>query len=228
MVEESPLKLLVDEAEFGPQAEAMVEQQLRSRGIGDRRVLEAMRSVPRHRFVEPQLHRRAYADAALPTLNGQTISQPYMVAAMTEALELTPGHRALEIGTGTGYQTMVLARLCERVVSVERDADLAEQARGMLNAFGIENVAIHVGDGTLGWAGEAPYDRILVTAGAPQEPPPALLDQLTDGGVLVIPLGDREMQSLYAITKRAGRLERERLLGCRFVPLVGEQGWEGE
>ena len=218
--------LLEDEEEFGPAAAGMVRTQLRGRGLRDERVLAAMRTVPRHSFIDVMIRRRAYDDAALPTAQNQTISQPYIVAKMTEDLAVDPGHRVLEIGTGSGYQTMVLARLAREVVSVEKYPELAERARRTLEGFGVENVRVSVGDGTLGDAEHAPYDRILVTAGAP-EAPPALLEQLAEGGRMLIPLGDRALQNLTIVHKTADGVRYEEGIGCRFVPLVGEQGWEG-
>ena len=219
-----PAQLLVDEDRFGTHAEAMVNRQLAARGIADRRVLEAMRTVPRHCFISEELADRAYEDGALPTMHGQTISQPYMVAAMTEAMALAPRHRVLEIGTGSGYQLMILARLARHVVSIERDAELAERGRQQMERFGATHTSIHVGDGSLGWPDEAPYDRIMVTAGAP-DVPPALLEQLADGGRVVIPVGDRELQYLMLVDRRGNDYRRTRSIGCRFVPLLGAQGW---
>ncbi|MBI1368661.1 MAG: protein-L-isoaspartate(D-aspartate) O-methyltransferase [Planctomycetes bacterium] len=205
----------------------MIDTQLRARGIVNARVLDAMRTVPRHVFLDPSLHRRAYDDAALPTTDDQTISQPYMVAVMTQTLGVDPTHRVLEIGTGSGYQTMILARLAAEVFTIERYASLAHGARDRLDSFGVTNVHIHLGDGTLGWPDLAPFDRILVTAGAPK-PPPALIDQLADPGRMVIPLGDRTYQTLVTLEKRRGKVHQTDGLGCHFVPLVGEQGWPGD
>lgn len=205
----------------------MVERQLRGRGIADPRVLEVMGRVPREAFVADAIRRHAaevYRDAALPAGRGQTLSQPYMVARMTEALELAPGDRVLEIGTGTGYQTAVLAALAREVWSVERDPVLAEAAAERLRVLGFERVHLRKGDGTLGWPEAAPFQAILVTAGAPDLPRP-LIQQLAEGGRLVIPVGGREGQSLLRVTRRGDELIRESLLECRFVPLVGEEGW---
>ena len=217
-------QLLVDEDRFGAYAQAMVDRQLAARGIADRRVLEAMRAVPRHCFVSEELADRAYDDGALPTMHGQTISQPYMVAVMTEAMTLAPRHPVLEIGTGSGYQLMILARLAKHVVSIERDAELAERGRQQMKRFDVINTSIHVGDGSLGWPDDGPYDRIMVTAGAP-DVPPALLEQLADGGRIVIPVGDRELQYLMLVDRRGDDYRRTRSIGCRFVPLLGAQGW---
>src|SRR5688572_14592650 len=177
----------------------MVEEDLRRRGIRDPRVLEAMAQVPRHRFVPEGGRRHAYEDRALPLELGQTISQPYMVAYMSEALRVRATDRVLEIGTGSGYQTAVLARLAAEVFTVERIGDLQGAAREILEELDVRNVRYRVGDGTLGWAEHAPYDRILVTAGAPAIPP-ALRDQLGDGGVLVIPVGEPDEQELLVVT----------------------------
>ena len=204
----------------------MVEADLRRRGIRDPRVLEAMTAVPRHRFVPEQERPHAYEDRALPLEKGQTISQPYMVAFMTEALRVGPEHRVLEIGTGSGYQTAVLARLAREVFTVERLPELQADARALLEGLGLGNVRFRVGDGSLGWPEHAPYDRILVTAGAPAVPP-ALERQLApDGGVLVIPVGDAEVQELVVLTRDGERWSSTPLLGCRFVPLVGDEGWQ--
>lgn len=213
-----------------PFAEArarMVDRQLRARRIADERVLEVMGTVPREAFLSDGLARKpgeAYRDSAQPVGRGQTLSQPYMVARMTEALKPAPDARVLEIGTGTGYQTAVLAHLCREVWSVERDPVLAEEAEERLRELGLENVRLRVGDGSLGWPEGAPYDAVLVTAGAP-DVPEALTDQLADGGRLVIPVGPRECQTLVRIIRKGDRLESESLLECRFVPLVGEGGW---
>jgi protein-L-isoaspartate(D-aspartate) O-methyltransferase len=202
----------------------MLRRQLRSRGIVDPRVLRAMEKIPRERFVPPESIAEAYADRALGIGCGQTISQPYMVALMTEALELEGSETVLEIGTGCGYQTAVLAELAREVLSIERLAPLAEQAQKTLNELGYRQVRIRTGDGTLGWPERAPFSRIIVTAMA-CECPPALFEQLAEGGILVIPLGDRESQILEAIRKVDGRPQSTALSGCRFVPLIGEQGW---
>ena len=199
---------------------SMLHEQLQRRGIRDAGVLAAMQRVPRERFIAPSLAGLAYADRALAIDCGQTISQPYMVALMTESLELTAGQRVLEIGTGSGYQTAILAELAERVISIERHAELQRKAGDVLAELGYQNVRLVVGDGTLGYAADAPYDRILVTAGASQCPP-ALIEQLGDDGILVIPLGGGEGQVLQRLVKRAGRTEWESLVSCRFVPLVG-------
>ncbi|MBI4506866.1 MAG: protein-L-isoaspartate(D-aspartate) O-methyltransferase, partial [Chloroflexi bacterium] len=197
-------------------------------GIGDLRVQAAFGRVPREEFVPPEHRASAYADAPLPIGHGQTISQPLMVALMLEALDLQPGHRVLEVGTGSGYQAALLAELGARVVSVERIAELAEAARGRLVRLGYADVEVVVGDGSLGWPPGAPYDRVVVAAAAPRPPAP-LTRQLADGGRLVIPTGTREMQALLVLD-RVGQNWRRHFRGsCRFVPLVGAAGWpEGD
>ena len=209
---------------FEEQRRDMVERQLRRNGIRDERVLAAMGAVPREAFVPPNQQPYTYVDGALPIEHGQSISQPYMVALMTEALELAGPERVLEIGTGTGYQVAVLAALCEQVYSVERIAELAETARQRLASLGVDNAEITVGDGTLGWPEHAPYNGIIVTAGAPRAPEP-LVEQLADGGRLVIPVGDRFTQMLIAYTKQPGALRERNLCACKFVPLLGAYGW---
>lgn len=209
---------------FRPIREEMVHLQLELRGIRDERVLEAMARVPRHRFVDTALRSRAYDDHALPIGAGQTISQPYMVALMTEALKLSGGEKILEIGTGSGYQTAVLAEFTPRLFSIERNADLARAAASRLKDLEYANVILKTGDGSLGWPEHAPFDRIVVTAGAPDLPPP-LFDQLAEGGILVIPIGDRESQRLEAVTKERGKALSRRLVECAFVPLLGKEGW---
>lgn len=212
--------------EFAIARERMVADQLRARGITDPRVLTAMGRVPRHRFVEEALAARAYGDYPLPIGEKQTISQPYMVALMTQALELVGGERVLEVGTGSGYQTAILAELATKVYSVERIRSLADRARAILEELGYYNV-LRVGDGTLGWREEAPFDAVLVTAAAPEVPAP-LVEQLKAGGRLVIPVGGSTAQVLKCLVKEPDGLVREsELVGCVFVKLVGEQGWQG-
>jgi protein-L-isoaspartate(D-aspartate) O-methyltransferase len=213
--------------EFAIARERMVADQLRARGITDPRVLTAMGRVPRHRFVEEALAARAYGDYPLPIGEKQTISQPYMVALMTQALELAGGERVLEVGTGSGYQTAILAELAGKVYSIERIRSLADRARAMLEELGYYNVLIRVGDGTLGWREESPFDAILVTAAAPEVPAP-LVEQLKPGGRLVIPVGGSTAQVLKCLVKEAdGPVRESELVGCVFVKLVGEQGWQG-
>jgi protein-L-isoaspartate(D-aspartate) O-methyltransferase len=207
---------------------AMVEEQLRARGIRDPRVLEAMATVPRHEFMPAEQAPAAYEDRALPIGEWETISQPYIVALMSEAAGVDPGDRVLEIGTGLGYQAAVLAALGARVHTIERNAKLAEQARRTLSALGYgDAVEAITGDGTDGYAAAAPYDAILVTAGAPRVPR-ALVDQLADGGRLVIPIGSRTMQQLHLLIKRGEEISDRTLEACQFVPLVGKQGWPQE
>jgi protein-L-isoaspartate(D-aspartate) O-methyltransferase len=202
----------------------MVER-LRERGIKDPRVLEALRTVPRHRLVPEALRHQAYDESALPIGERQTISAPQVVAAMSEALALRGDETVLEIGTGSAYQAAILSRLAERVISVERIPGLASRARSALDACGITNVVVFLGDGSRGWPAEAPYDAIVVTAAASTVPEP-LLHQLAPGGRLVGPFGGRDEQELLRITRRPdGEFEREKLARCRFVDLVGEHGW---
>jgi protein-L-isoaspartate(D-aspartate) O-methyltransferase len=213
---------------FQKQRMKMVDAQIRARGIKDQRVLLAMEKIPRHLFIDEGLIDQAYNDSPLPIDRQQTISQPYMVALMSEAMGLTGDERVLEIGTGSGYQTAILAELAERVFSVERIAALAARARKILDALNYFNVAIRVGDGTYGWREEAPYAAIMVTAGAPRVPR-TLIDQLAIGGRLVIPVGSRYSQALLKLTRLSedpDDLKQEELGGCRFVDLIGEHGWE--
>lgn len=202
----------------------MVERQLAGRGIRDSRVLEAMRSVPRHCFIPDDLSRQAYADHPVRIGCGQTISQPYMVGVMTEQLELRPEDRVLEIGTGSGYQTALLAELAAEVISIERHAPLADNARQVLESLGYANVTVFCGDGTLGHPEKAPYDAILVTAAAP-EVPPALIRQLAPGGRLICPTGSRDLQKLTRIYHTRDGLQQSESVPCIFVPLLGEAGW---
>ncbi|MGD9853608.1 MAG: protein-L-isoaspartate(D-aspartate) O-methyltransferase [Planctomycetaceae bacterium] len=204
---------------------AALAANLQKRGISDERVLAAIASVPREVFVPEVLQSDAYRDAALPVDEGQSISQPFMVALMTQLLSLKGDEKVLEIGTGTGYQTAVLARLCRAVVSVERLPTLAAEAAERLAALGYRNIELHTGDGTLGWKPAAPYDCILVTAGAPDVPSP-LYNQLRLGGRLVIPVGDEESQELQVILKREAGPEVIDAGGCRFVKLIGDAGWD--
>jgi protein-L-isoaspartate(D-aspartate) O-methyltransferase len=202
----------------------MVREHLLDRGIKDPRVLQAMTKIPRHRFVESALADRAYDDEPLPIGERQTISQPYMVAFMSEALELTGGERVLEIGTGSGYQTAILAELCLNVFSVEKFGPLAEKARVLLDELNYYNVALHVGDGTLGWSEHAPFDAIIVTAGSPELPQP-LITQLSIRGRIVLPIGNERSQMLKRFRRTASGLKEEGLGDCRFVKLLGRYGW---
>ena len=213
-------------SDYAVQRERMVRDLVAGRGIKDQRVLAAMRKVPRHLFVRDHLRSQAYGDHALPIGAAQTISQPYIVARMTELLELAPHHSVLEIGTGTGYQTALLAVLARRVYSLERIAELAQQAIPRIRQLGFENVKIQVFDGSVGWSEWAPYDRILVAAGAPKVPEP-LLEQLAPGGSLLIPEGERQAQRLVLYRKSArGELRRKEGEEVGFVPLVGRHGWK--
>jgi protein-L-isoaspartate(D-aspartate) O-methyltransferase len=205
----------------------MVEEQITSRGIKDAKLIAAMKKIPRHLFVEEALQNQAYTDHPLPIGEKQTISQPYMVALMTEALLLTGKEKVLEIGTGSGYQTAILAELSEKVFSVERIRPLALGARKLLYELGYFNVEIKIFDGTFGWMEESPFDAILVTAGSPDIPQP-LIDQLTTGGRLVIPVGDAFIQDLFRVTKTETGVKKEDLGGCRFVKLIGKYGWKTE
>jgi len=205
--------------------ERMVEEQLVARGVTEPRVLAAMRRVPRHLFVEEALRGRAYGDHPLPIGDGQTISQPFMVGKMTELLRLGGTEKVLEIGTGCGYQAAVLAELCARVCTIERIPKLAQRARELLELMGYRNVWVRVANGTLGWPDEAPFDRILVTAGGPNVPPP-LFDQLAEGGRMVMPVGDATTQVLQAIEKRDGAMRTTEHSGCVFVKLVGKYAWD--
>ena len=202
----------------------MVRAQLVERGIADPRVLKAMCHCPRHLFVEPALATRAYGDSSLPIGEKQTLSQPYMVALMSEALELKGNEKVLEIGTGSGYQTAILAEMAQNVFSVERVRSMATRARAILDELEYYNVAILVGDGTIGWPEHAPFDAIVVTAGSPWVPQP-LLDQLAMDGRLIIPLGDEKSQQLKRGRSTPAGLKEEDLGECRFVKLVGRYAW---
>jgi protein-L-isoaspartate(D-aspartate) O-methyltransferase len=206
----------------------MVEQQITSRGITDQRVIDAMLSVPRHLFVESGLQDQAYSDFPLPIGHKQTISQPYIVAYMTEALNLTGHERVLEIGTGSGYQAAILSKTARQVYTVERVADLARKARKALDLCGAYNVHIRVNDGTCGWEDQGPFDAIITTAGSPSVPE-TLKMQLEVGGRLLIPVGTLGQQVLCLITRKSSdRYTEERLIDCRFVPLIGRFGWQNE
>ncbi len=210
---------------FERERHRMVDEQLVRRGITDEGVLAAMRRIPRHLFVEEAFRERAYGDHPLPIGQGQTISQPYIVALMTTLLTLTGREKVLEVGTGSGYQTAVLAGLARRVCSIERIAALALRARAVLEGLGYANVWVRVGNGTLGWLDEAPFDRILVAAGGPSVPPP-LYEQLVEGGRLVLPLGDQTSQTLTLVENLGGQMRTRACGDCSFVPLVGKYAWK--
>lgn len=219
-----PIRDADDELHWREARAEMVRSQIASRGVRDPRVLDVMARLPRHRFVPAPFRAEAYSDKALPLDNGQTISQPYMVAHMTEWLEVQPGDKVLEVGTGSGYQSVVLALLGAQVHTVDRLAAMAESAERLLADLGIDDVTVHWGDGSLGWPSEAPFDRILVTAGAPAIPP-ALVQQLAVGGRLVAPVGGPAGQIVVAADRLAGRFVETPGLACRFVKLLGQQGW---
>ncbi len=211
--------------DFQELREIMVETQLIPRGIKDRRVIDAMKRVPRHLFVSEAMQYRAYDDMALSIGEGQTISQPYMVAAMTEFLELTGDERVLEIGTGSGYQAAILAELSKEVYTVERVSVLSEQAKALFHALGYKNIHVKVGDGTSGWPEEAPFNRIIVTAGTPKIPEP-LKEQLSDEGIMIAPVGDRFSQQIIKVKKSKNIFSESFHTPCVFVPLIGEHGWK--
>jgi protein-L-isoaspartate(D-aspartate) O-methyltransferase len=215
----------VERGGFERERERMVEEQLVRRGITDARVLDAMRRVPRHLFVEEALRDRAYGDHPLPIGEQQTISQPYIVALMTSLLALDGQEKVLEVGTGSGYQTAILALLARRICSIERLPSLALRARALLESLGYNNVWIRVGNGTLGWPDEAPFDRILVAAGAPSVPPP-LFEQLAKGGRMVLPVGDTSNQMLTLVENVGGDMRITPCGDCMFVKLVGKYAWE--
>jgi len=204
----------------------MIEQDIRRRGVRDPRVLDAMATIPRERFVPPAVRTSAYEDHPLPIDFGQTISQPFIVAYMTELLAVTPDAKVLEIGTGSGYQTAVLARLARTVHSVERLDALRERAAQTISALRLNNIVLHTGDGSLGLPAFAPFDRIIVTAAAPRVPPP-LVVQLADGGRLVIPVGGDTEQTIVQVIRKGSRTIETTMLACRFVKLIGQEGWGG-
>jgi len=206
--------------------ERMVVEQVAGRGVADPRVLDAMRRVPRHRFVEEALRERAYGDYPLPIGEGQTISQPFMVGRMTELLRLTGREKVLEIGTGSGYQAAVLSRCVARVCTVERLPRIAARARLLLEELGYTNVWVRTANGTFGWPDEGPFDRILVAAGGPSVPPP-LFEQLAEGGLMVMPVGGADGQKLQLIEKVRGEMRVTEDSGCVFVPLIGKHAWQG-
>jgi len=214
----------MDNSDFWHERKTMVEGQLRARGIKNEKVLAAMLNVPRHAFVPEELKTSAYDDCPLPIGEGQTISQPYMVAAMTEYLEVEKKHRVLEIGTGSGYQTAILAELAGMVYTVERIGTLQKRAKEILDKLGYDNVEYLLGDGTLGWPEESPFDRIIVTAGAPRVPQP-LKDQLKENGIIIIPVGGNFGQDLTKVVRKNGAFKETSLMACIFVRLMGKEGW---
>lgn len=209
---------------YEKQRQRMVVEQISRRGLNEPRLLSAMQTVPRHLFVPPEYRLSAYEDGPLPIGFGQTISQPYIVALMTNLLQLQGNERVLEVGTGSGYQAAILGKMAQEVHTIELLPELAESAAKRLAKLGMANVHIHVGDGSLGWPDNAPYAGILVAAAAPQAPP-ALLEQLADGGRLVIPVGGQGFQELEVWERKGGRYESSSVLSVAFVPLRGEQGW---
>ena len=202
----------------------MVERQIRSRDITNPRLLAAMREIPRHFFIPPPYDRSAYEDTPLPIGNGQTISQPYIVALMTELLDPHPDDHMLEIGTGSGYQTAILSMLVQHVTTIERIPAVADLARGNIEKLGLRNISIIIGDGTRGYPEHAPYDGIMITASTPEIPQP-LIDQLDIGGSVVAPVGGRDIQELITLTRNENGIVRSSHGGVRFVPLIGEYGW---
>lgn len=216
---------MLDEDRYTALRTAMVAEQIERRGLHEARLLTAMRTVPRHRFVPPNMRAMAYEDGPLPIGNGQTISQPYIVALMTDLLQLNGTENVLEVGTGSGYQAAVLSHMARTVHTIERFSDLADRARQVLADLGYSNVHVHTGDGSLGWPEAAPYHGILVTAAAPVAPPP-LLNQLAEGGRLVIPVGERDGQILQVWQRVGEHYESEDLILVTFVPLRGKHGWD--
>lgn len=212
-------------SDFEEQRELMVKNQLVARGVSDPLVIEAMRKVPRHMFVEDSMVYESYGDHPLPIGKGQTISQPFMVASMTEELELKGGDRVLEIGTGSGYQAAVLAEIVSEVYTIERVKSLAERAERLLHSLGYSNINVIVDDGSLGLPEYSPYDAIIVTAASPNVPPP-LFEQLKEGGRLIIPVSDTYAQTLVKVIKKKGNQVKQRLYGCVFVPLIGDYGYK--
>ena len=209
---------------YAGQRRKMVEEQLVERGINDLRLLEVVSRVPRHLFVQESLQHRAYGDTPLPIGENQTISQPYIVGAMTEALHLKGEERVLEIGTGSGYQTAIIAELCRQVFTIERLNNLSRKAQNVLESLNYMNIVFKMFDGTYGWPDQAPFDAILITASAP-EIPGLLVKQLGDGGRIVAPIGEADKQKLVVLTKNGDRVSRRDLGDCKFVPLIGKYGW---
>ena len=211
--------------DFAVLRKRMVEEQLIPRGIKSERLLDAFYKVERHKFVPEDLRGSAYADFPVPIGEGQTISQPYIVALMTQCLDLTGEEKVLEIGTGSGYQSAILAELAKAVYTIERHANLAKSAENVLKESGYKNITIKVGDGTLGWKEIAPFDRIIITAASPRIPLP-LTEQINESGKMVLPLGEPLSQVLTLLEKKKGKLESVQVCGCVFVPLIGKYGWK--
>ena len=208
--------------------EKMIRQQLIDRGIHDKSVLEAIHKVTREQFFPEEIREQAHADKAAPIGHGQTISQPYIVALMSQHLKVSKEHRILEIGTGSGYQTAILSQLAGEVYTVERVKPLLDEAFERLMSLGYRNVHLHYGDGTMGWEKNGPYDRILITAGAPELPRTMLLNQLKEEGMAVLPVGPQDEQMLVEVQRSGRRLEMKEICACRFVKLIGEAGWKEE
>ncbi|CAD7843327.1 MAG: Protein-L-isoaspartate O-methyltransferase (EC 2.1.1.77) [Olavius algarvensis Delta 4 endosymbiont] len=213
-----------DSLKYRRQREAMVRKQIEARGVSDSAVLAAMQKVQRHLFVSEALRDQAYGDYPLPIGDGQTISQPYIVAEMTQALQLNPDDRVLEIGTGSGYQAAVIAEIAFRVYTIERIHSLFVKTRALFDRLKYHNIVTRYSDGTTGWSDQAPFDAIMVTAGAP-DIPPILLQQLAVGGRLVMPVGDQHVQELIKLYRDADGIHQTKMGGCRFVKLIGEHGW---
>ena len=209
--------------DFAAQRQQMVASQIRNRGISDAAVLKAMETVPRHRFVPPEVRALAYGDTPLPIGHGQTISQPYIVALMSQLLDVQPGQRVLEIGTGSGYQAAVLAEMGVSVFTIEIVPELGRQAINVLDALGFKNIRVKIGDGYKGWPEHAPFDAIIVTC-APTNVPEPLKAQLAEGGRMVIPSGEKYNQQLFLLTKQTGKIKQEKIVDVRFVPMVDEHG----
>jgi len=213
------------EDKFASKRERMIQYDLKGRGISDARIIEAMNNIHREDFVPQHLHSQAYYDGPLPIGNGQTISQPYIVALMTEELRVNPACEVLEIGTGSGYQTAILTKICKRVYTIERFAELSASAQSVLGRLGITNIEFHVGDGSSGWPQEKPFDRIIITAAVPEMPEP-LIEQLKEGGIAVAPVGGAGVQDLVVFQKKRNTLIQTAVCGVRFVKLVGEYGFK--
>jgi protein-L-isoaspartate(D-aspartate) O-methyltransferase len=213
-------------SDLSPQ-ERMIQQQVIDRGIRDEPVLDALRNIPREKFFPDENKPEAYADRAAPIGHGQTISQPYIVALMTQRLHLRPTDRVLEIGTGSGYQTAILARLCREVYSIERVKPLLDEAFERLMDLNLRNVHLRYADGTLGWPEASPFDRVLIAAGAPRVPRSLLLNQLVDGGIAILPVGPQDEQMLVEVRRKGNDLLSTDICPCRFVKLIGAEGWQG-